>query len=69
MGGFSKPSQQNIRPAPNTAAPAPNKIRIPKGASADVREIDNGKIVRVTDKNYNTVSETFVPEGQDVNIE
>lgn len=67
MGGFGKSPKQTNRSA-SPAASVPNKINIPKGASADVREIDNGKVVRVTDGNYQTVKEVFVPDGEDVTI-
>ena len=69
------PSASSRRAAPRAVkkpaavkTPKADAITVPKGGSADVREIDNGKVVRVTDENYNTVQEVFVPEGQDVNI-
>lgn len=43
-------------------------VMVPKGHDLHVRKIDNGHIAVVRDKNYNTVSETFVKDTSAIKI-
>lgn len=62
----AKPAAKPVKKATGSATV---HVTTPKGGRTSVEKVDNGSIVRTTDKKWNTTKEIIVPDGTDIQID